>query len=219
MRWVSNSVEPAVRRRTDGLELRDRVAVGSLPRFREHVGVGDAFAFLHRDDLPRAHVRGEQIGPRFDHVDAEDRPPRPAEQDDLVLAEPAPEPFGELDAVLRHPLDREIGRDGAPRGAESSAGAGLVPLHDREVALPRNECGRQPGDRRARAAVEHENDRVVAILAADRDPLRRAADLDEQSVVDAVRRRDPHELLALVLAPGAIAEPGADNERDEDDER
>jgi hypothetical protein len=120
-------------------------------------------------------------------VHAERRAPRPAEQDDLVGVEAASEILRDLVAITRHALDREAGIDRSSRGPERSPGAGLIPLHDDEVLFPRKERGGETRDRRAGAAMQHEDDGVVAILPPDRDPLFRAADVDEHAFVDSVR--------------------------------
>ena len=80
---------------------------------------------------------------------------------------------------------------GASVLSECSAGAALIPLDDGEVLQPRPEPGVTPRiGRVARSAVQKEQHRIVSVLAADRDPLLDAADLDVPGFVDAVRRGD-----------------------------
>jgi hypothetical protein len=71
------------------------------------------------------------------------------------------------------------------------AGTALIPLNDGEVLQPRPERGVTPRiGRVAGPTVQKEQDRIVPVFAADRDPLLDAAELDVSGVIDAVRRCD-----------------------------
>src|ERR1022692_2488622 len=102
--------------------------------------------------------------------------------------------LSDFDAVSDEPLERQFPSSILAGSAQGLARATLVPLHHREVPLPRPDDRREdalhhrevplprPDDRRedaagrSRAAVDHEQDRVVSILAANPDPLGDAAD-------------------------------------------
>jgi len=67
-------------------------------------------------------------------------------------------------------------------------GAALVPLHDPEVLQPTAKGCVSPGiGRISWSAMQEEQRRVVAVLAANRDPLLDSADLDVGGFVDSVR--------------------------------
>jgi hypothetical protein len=103
----------------------------------------------------------------------------------IFLAETLREVLGDFDAVLRHALDCHGGLNGWTALAVSSAGATLIPLHQRDVPLPSREQGIGEGTPRvARPAVENKNDRVAPIGAFDRHPLLDAADGHEHLLVD-----------------------------------
>src|SRR5215469_6812625 len=93
--------------------------------------------------------------------------------------------IGELGPILDNVLDTELGIDRAPGVAEGPAGARLVPFDDDEILLPR--LWNHGAGGRTRSAVDHQEHRIGAILAADGDPLVQAPDADEAGLVDPVR--------------------------------
>lgn len=114
-----------------------------------------------------------------------------ADDDDLALAQLLAQHVGELDAVLRHARDCDRLRRHIGILSECSAGAALIPLDHGEMLQPQPEHSVAPRvGRVARSAVKKEQDRVVSVFAANRDPLLDAADLDVPALVDAVRRGD-----------------------------
>ena len=150
--------------------------------------------------LARADERVEEIRPRLHHVNAKDRSPRVADENDLVLAQLLAQYVGQLDAVLRHARDR----NGLWRRirilSECSAGAALIPLDDGEVLQPQPEAGVAPRvGRVARSAVKEEHHGVVSVFSANRDPLLDASDLDVAGFIDAVWRRN--SVVARVPRP------------------
>ena len=159
----------------------------------EHLRLRQQFSICHGvarrrvGHLARANERVEEIGPRLRHVDAKDRSPRVADENDLVLPQLLAQQVGELDAVLRHARDRDGLRRRLRVLSECSAGAALIPLDHREVLQPQPEPGITPRvGRVARSAVKKEQHRVVSVFSANRDPLLDAADLDVPRLVDAV---------------------------------
>ena len=93
--------------------------------------------------------------------------------------------FGKLDSVARHAIQRDVRRV-LPVTTEGATRAALIPLHDREVRLVRRELRRERRERYAGAAVNMQQDRVLSIVAADRDPLLEPADGDEARFLDAL---------------------------------
>src|ERR1039457_6278509 len=79
--------------------------------------------------------------------------------------------LSDFDAVSDEPLERQFPSSILAGSAQGLARATLVPLHHREVPLPRPDDRREDAAGRSRAAVDHEQDRVVSILAANPDPL------------------------------------------------
>ncbi len=122
--------------------------------------------------------------------------------------------FSDLDGVLRHRVHADRGIDLLPGLGEGLAGAWLVPFHHHEVLLPGT--GNEWTAGRARAAVEHQEHGVGAVLTADGDPLIQAADLDEPGLVDPIGSPDRGDLSGLVLPPSAVAEACADRHRQQD---
>ncbi len=120
---------------------------------------------------------------------------------------------GDLQPIVHHVIHTQLGRNRPARLGEGLAGAWLVPLHDDKVLLPGT---RDEGTaRRSGSPVDHEQDGVEAILAADGDPLVHSAHSDEPRFVDPVGGRDGRDDGGLVLAPGAISQGGADRHDDE----
>ena len=120
-------------------------------------------------------------------IDPQEWPTR----DDLFFAQLLAEHVGELNAVLRHPRDRDGLRRHVRVPSKRSAGAALIPLDHGEVPQPQPEPGVAPEvGRVARSAVKKEQHGVVSVFAANRDPLLDAADFDVPGLVDAVRRGD-----------------------------
>jgi len=85
-----------------------------------------------RADLAGSDQRGVELGRALRHPVRQERAPRVSDDDQLALAEALPQVARELDAVGDHA--RRNGRDGRVL-AVCLAGAGLIPLDDREVAL------------------------------------------------------------------------------------
>src|SRR5580698_8536398 len=110
------------------------------------------------------------------------------DENDFVLMQLLLQPFGKLDTVLRHSVGRHGGGGRRSVSSEGSSGAALVPLHDGEVLQPAAKGCVSPGiGRIAGPAMQEEQRRVVAVLAANRDPLLDPADLDVGGLVDSVR--------------------------------
>ena len=86
----------------------------------------------------------------------------------------------------------------------------LVPLHNRELPLPWDERACGQAERHAGTAVEHQNDRVGAVLAANSHPLVGPAELDVHALIDAVGRGYAQQGLRFVQTPRSIAEPGSE---------
>jgi hypothetical protein len=164
-----------------------------LERFRlpQQFSVGHGVARRRVGHLARADERVEEIGARLHHVDAKNRSPRVADEDDFVLAQLLAQHVGELDAILRNARDRDGLRRRIRVLPECSAGSALIPLDDGEVLQPQPESGVAPRvGRFARSAVKQEQHRVVSVFSANRDPLLDAADVDVPGLVDAVWRDD-----------------------------
>ena len=123
------------------------------------------------------------------HINAEDRTPGTAVNNDLLFVEMFGKKLGNFDAILRHALDSHGRLDRRAALAVGSASATLVPLDKRKVFLPsrvhciceRTQCVSWP-------TVQKEHDRIVAIISFDRDPLGNAPDLDEHLVFDCLWR-------------------------------
>src|ERR1700757_5047336 len=108
--------------------------------------------------------------------------------------------LSDFDTVLRHALYRDGRRDRWSVPLQCSACAALIPLHDREMSLPSSEQGQGPGiGYVSGAAMQEEQDRVVAILAANGNPLFDPADAYETRLIHALRRLDG-ELLSVASA-------------------
>ena len=188
-----HAVPTAVRiwRRPNLAQLSNGAFVLERFRLSQQFSIGHGIARRRVGHLARAHERVEEIGPRLHHVDAKDRSPRVADEDDLVLAQLLAQQVGELDAVLRHARDRDGLRRRIRVLSECSAGAALIPLDDGEVLQPQPEPGVAPRiGRVARSAVKKEQHRVIPVFSANRDPLLDAADLDVPGFIDAVWRGD-----------------------------
>jgi hypothetical protein len=99
--------------------------------------------------------------------------------------------LSDFDAVSDEPLERQFPSSILAGSAQGLARATLVPLHHREVPLPRPDDRREDAAGRSRAAVDHEQDRVVSILAANPDPLVDAADSYEALLGDPVVAANP----------------------------
>lgn len=110
------------------------------------------------------------------------------DENDLVLMQLLLHPSGKLNAVLRHSVGGDGGGGRRSVSSEGSFGAALVPLHDGEVLQPATKGCVSPGiGRIAWPAIQEEQHRVVAVLAANRDPLLDSADLGVGGLVDSVR--------------------------------
>ncbi len=128
-----------VRRRSGGFKLLNGAVVSFCSRGGEHIGIDNCLPSLHVDDLTCSDVGGEKIRSRPDHVDSHNRSPRPTEDNDPVLVQMSLEELSDRDAVPRHALDCEVGRESIALVLECAASAGLIPLDDREIFLPGHE--------------------------------------------------------------------------------
>src|SRR6185295_16149297 len=131
-----------IRRRADAFELFDRRRQSGGTRPREDDLVGRALVAPYLDDLLRANVRVEQVGPSGRHRDADHRAHRMAEQQDLLLSQVPAEEFRDLGAIARNALERHLATVLAI-AAEGLADTAPIPLHQREVLLPVPEPGRE----------------------------------------------------------------------------
>ena len=180
-----------VRRRTDALQLLDSLLVSTGFRFLQERVIRRGIVVHFVRDLPRAHVGVEKFGPCSNHSQAKKRAERMSDDDNLVFAKMLPQILGQFDAVLRHTIDGHRRCHGLAGLPERSARAPLVPLHDGEVPFPGSEERERPGiGDVAWAAVQEQNDGIVAIFAANRDPLLDSADGDVAAFVDALCRRN-----------------------------
>jgi hypothetical protein len=92
------------------------------------------------------------------------------EDDDLFLAERAAKIGGDFDSVFRNPVEGNVRRL-CPVPVEIVPSATLIPLHDCERFFPRLILiGRWPL-RFAWSIVNHEQRRIIAIIALDAEPL------------------------------------------------
>ena len=90
------------------------------------------YVVLERADLTGPDQRGVELGRALRHPVRQERAPRVPHYDQLALAEVLLEVTRELDPIGDHP--RRNGRNRRVL-AVGLAGAGLIPLDDREVAL------------------------------------------------------------------------------------
>src|SRR5579863_4992686 len=114
--------------------------------------------------------------------------------------------LGNRDAVGGDAVDGEVRGKLAPCAGECSSSAGLIPLDDREVFFPGEEVSGKTFIGYSGASVNHQDNWIVAVPAANGDPLIGAVDLDEHGLVDAVGRVDGQELFNLALPIGAVDE-------------
>src|SRR5215472_3077603 len=128
------------------------------------------------------------------------------QQNHPLLVQSFADKLCDFDAVLRHAVDSHA----APSSvipAKGFASAALVPLDDGEILLPgaKRESERYVGG--TRAAVQHQHDRVVAILAPELDPLVNASYPDEHALLDSVRHVDSKRSGVSILTNRAICQP------------
>ena len=139
------------------------------------------------------------------------------EQDDLVLVEMRAEILAYLDAVAHHAIDGHR-RFVLTVAAIGTARAALIPLHDGEILLPWPVDLRERHHGIAGAAMDEQDHRIGAVIAADGDVLVDTPDPNERPLVDPVRCRDRENLRDLVLTPGPVRqshENGSERERDD----
>ena len=103
------------------------------------MGIDDRLPGLHVYDLTGADVGGKKVRSCPDHVNSQNRSPRPAEDNDPVLVQMSLEELSDRDTVPRHAFDCEVGRESIPLLLECAARSGLIPLDNREVFLPGHE--------------------------------------------------------------------------------
>src|SRR5581483_4929427 len=122
------------------------------------------------DDLSRADVGGESIGPRLDHLQPDDRSSRRGEQDQRVQSQVIAHRVRDRDAVSGETIERD------------RTHRRLVPVDDAERRLP---GPKERGDARQRdtGAVDEEQRRTRRIGAVNRYPLLEAVDLDQHRCV------------------------------------
>jgi hypothetical protein len=117
------------------------------------------------DDLAAADVGRKKLGPPLDHVESDDRAAGQAQQCEPSNAEHRTRNLGGPDAVDHEPFDAQRPGRGIAVLAERSAGAGLVPVDEREVSLPRREERRERAEGGAGPAHDHER-RIASVGAA-----------------------------------------------------
>lgn len=143
-------------------------------------------------------------------------PPEKTDDRDPLLAEPRAHELGHGNPVAHEPLDRERAGGRVAVLALRGAGAGLIPLHDREVPLPARVERRERAVSETRAA-EKQHDGVRRVRAADRDPLVDAVDVDEQPFIDSRPGVDNGPRVdckpRVHSRPGVACKPGVDRKR------
>src|SRR5262249_4987620 len=133
-------------------------------------------------DLAAADVRGEEVRPALDHVQADDRAAGRAQQRELAVPEPAAGEVRGGDTVAGESLDAQR-TDARTVLALPRARTGLTPVAERVALLPRRDEWRP--DARRRAGARHDQERRIAhVGAADRDPLLDTVDGHERAFVD-----------------------------------
>ncbi len=142
-------------RRADPLEIGDRVGVSLGASPREQLRIARRVLALPMDHLARADARGHEIRAAARDCERQDAAARNAEQHDALLREPHARVLDHRDAVAHEALDAERARGRVAVLRLRRAAARLVPLHDREVALPAREQ-RCPRAQRRAGAAEHE---------------------------------------------------------------
>ena len=121
----------------------------------------------------------EHVRPRFHHEKSKDGAPRVADKKYFVPMQLLLQQFRKLNTVLDHSVRCNRGSGGRSVSSERSPGTALVPLHNGEILEPTAKRCVSPGiGGIAGPAVQEEQHRVVAVLAANRDPLVDSADLD-----------------------------------------
>ncbi len=163
--------------------------------------VVQSLAALHIHDLACADVGEEQVRPQLDHIEADDRAPRYAQEGDLVRMQVLAEVLCNLVAVAHNLFNGEIWIDAASCPAKSLACAGLIPLDDDEILfqLGWHKCAAGcPG-----TAVSHEQHWIGALLTTDGDPLLDAANRYKHRFVDTIRRANG--ACVGILAPSISA--------------
>src|ERR1700730_6889295 len=141
------------------------------------------------------------------------------DQDNPVLMKMHSKIFGHFDAVSCH-LRQGHGRRNRFAGcAKSASGATLVPLNDGEIFFPRLPARRHRNGRTTRATVNKEDNRIVAIFAANLNPLVDAADFYVHSFLDAVWRLNREGARAEMLAISAKSKSQAYCENRQDGNR
>lgn len=114
------------------------------------------------------------------HINAEDRTPGTAINNDLLLVEMFGQKLGNFDAIIHHALDSHGRLDRRAALSVGSASATLVPLDKREVFLPSRVHGIGEWTQGVPwSTVQEEHGRTVAIITFDRDPLVDASDPDK----------------------------------------
>ena len=109
------------------------------------------------------------------------------DEDDFVLLQLLQQQFRKIYAILNHPVDGDGGGDRRSVSSEGSSGAPLVPLDDGEILQPVAKTCVPPGiGRIAGPSMQEQQHRVLAVFAANRDPLLEAADLNIVRFVDSV---------------------------------
>lgn len=119
------------------------------------------------------------------HFGRNDRAERMAQHDEPATREALMQIRRELDAVERELVQSDVEWRVAV-AAERATGTALVPLHAREGLVERRELGDECGQCDAGTAVHVQQNRVVAVVAAHRDPLFDAAERHEAGFVDAL---------------------------------
>src|ERR1700724_1043814 len=141
------------------------------------------------------------------------------DQDNPVLMKMHPKIFSHFDAVSCH-LRQGHGRRNRFAGcAKSASGATLVPLDDGEIFFPWLPARRHRNGRTTRATVNKEDNRIVAIFAANLNPLVDTADFHVHPLLDAVWRSNREGARAEMLAISAPSKSQAYCENRQDGNR
>src|SRR5947209_495626 len=99
--------------------------------------------------------------------------------------------FRKLDPVLDHSFGGDGGGSRGSVSSEGSSGAPLIPLDDGEILQPVSKTCVPPRiGCIAGPAMQEQQHRILAVFAANRDPLLKSADLDVAPFVDSVWSSD-----------------------------
>ena len=187
LRWTAYPLPFAYGGEPNLFELSDGALLAEALRLLQKVLVGDGVVSEFVRDLPSTDKGIEELRPCLHHEDSEDRAPRVTDEHDLLLLQGLAQLLCQFYAILSHAIDRYGRRQRRTVLPQRSASAALIPLHDGEVLQPRAKYRVPPRIRRiAGASVQKQQDWILSVFAADRDPLLDAADLEVSGFIDAV---------------------------------